>query len=86
MEFNWIFNTEIGSTEKQRCIDMEYKLRPRITRYLIARMEQECDGDFSKFCFDVNMRTKKVTLSEKTPKEYRTKLKSDFELEINKDI
>jgi len=53
MKFNWIFNKETDQTEKQRCIDMEYKLRPRITRYLIARMEQECHGDFSKFCFDV---------------------------------
>ena len=86
MKFNWIFNKETDSTEKQRCIDMEYKLRPRITRYLIARMEQECHGDFSQFCFDVNMRTLKVTLSDKTPQEYLSKLKSDFDMEINKEF
>ncbi|MEL6917617.1 MAG: hypothetical protein AAFO99_07780 [Bacteroidota bacterium] len=83
MKFNWIGTESVKDDIKKFCIDLEYELRPKITRFLMLRLENECCGDFSCFHFDVNMDTMQITISEKTPKEYIQKIQSDFELEIN---
>jgi hypothetical protein len=60
---------------------MEYSLRPKITRFLLSRLD--VDADFTSFHFDVNVDKKWVYISEKTPMEYIRKLLPDFDLVIN---
>ncbi|WP_411031276.1 hypothetical protein [Spongiimicrobium sp. 3-5] len=83
MKFNWIGAKDSKNNIKKFCIELEYELRPKITRFLMSRLENECHGDFSSFHFDINMDTKQVTISDKTPKEYTKKIQSDFDMEIN---
>ena len=85
MKFNWILDEAADEKLKKFCIELEYQLRPKITRFLMARLDNECDGDFSAFHFDVNMITKNITLSERTPREYLQRIQSDFDREINFD-
>ena len=66
---------------QRTCIDLEYSLRPRITRFLLSRLD--VDTDFSSFYFDVNVDKKWVYISEKTPIQYMHKLLPDFDLVIN---
>lgn len=49
------------------------------------RLDNECDGDFSSFYFDVDMITKKITISDKTPERLRQIILADFEKEIGYD-
>ncbi|MEM9000466.1 MAG: hypothetical protein AAGB24_09390 [Bacteroidota bacterium] len=49
----------------------------------MVRLENECCGDFSCFHFDVDMATKRVWISDKTPKQYSDKIRRDFDVEIN---
>ncbi|MEK6154604.1 hypothetical protein WIW50_15145 [Flavobacteriaceae bacterium 3-367] len=82
MKFNWIGSNATKDEIKRFCIDLEYELRSKITYFLMLRLENECDGDFSCFHFDVNVDSMQVTISDKTPKEYTRKIQSDFDLEI----
>ncbi len=85
MKFNWILKEGKDEQLKRFCVDLEYSLRPKITRFLLDRVDNECKGDFSCFHFDVNMISKRITLSEKTPAKYLHLIKADFESEINHD-
>jgi hypothetical protein len=66
-------------------VELEYQLRPKITRFLMDRLEIDYDGDFSDFYFDIDMDSKQITLSKKTPEEYLQRIGSDFEMEINQN-
>ena len=68
---------------KRYCIDLEYQLRPKITRFLMARLEKECSGDFSCFQFDVDLVTKNIRISPRTPSRFARMIRRDFEREIN---
>ncbi|NAS11057.1 hypothetical protein [Poritiphilus flavus] len=83
MKFNWISTAEADDTLKKRCIELEYQLRPKITRFLMARLEQECCGDFSCFYFDVNLETRQISIANKTPVRYTRRIAFDFDREIN---
>lgn len=82
MNFNWITNKENTRGLDKNHLDIEYRLRSKITRYLLERVDNECAGDFSSFYFNVDMVHKKITISEKTPVALRVKLLPDFEKEI----
>jgi hypothetical protein len=49
------------------------------------RLEIDYDGDFSDFYFDIDIESKQITLSKKTPKEYLQRIGPDFEMEINQN-
>lgn len=49
------------------------------------RLDNECDGDFSSFYFDVDMIAKKISISDKTPERFRQIILADFEKEIGYD-
>jgi hypothetical protein len=83
VNFNWIVGNHIDDSVKRYCIDLEYKLRPQITRFLMARLEKECSGDFSCFHFDVDLVTNNIRISNKTPMEFIRRIQRDFEREIN---
>ena len=86
MKFNWNSVHEIDDRVKKFCIDLEYKLRPRITHFLMARLENECSGDFSCFYFDVDLEKLYVTIARPTPLELKRKIASEFDLEINQNF
>ncbi|MGI9547585.1 MAG: hypothetical protein ACR2MM_10135 [Flavobacteriaceae bacterium] len=86
MKFNWNSVNEIDETVKKFCIDLEYKLRPKITHFLMARLEQDCNGDFSCFHFDVDVEKIYVTIVRPTPLKYKRRIASEFELEINQQF
>ncbi|MBT8321283.1 MAG: hypothetical protein KJO90_06390 [Eudoraea sp.] len=82
MKFNWISEKEIDDSLKKFCIDLEYHLRPRITRFLMERLELECEGDFSSFYFDVDLTSEKLRIGPKTPLSLTQKIIFDFQSEF----
>ena len=85
MTFNWILGQESDPAHKRLCIDLEYRLRPRITRFLMERLERELQGDFSSFHFDVDLKRREIRISDKTPAKYVQRLSCDFMQEIGID-
>ncbi|NJB72623.1 hypothetical protein GGR42_003114 [Saonia flava] len=83
MKFKYILSPGNNKKEKKVCIDMEYELRPKITKFLLNRLESDCEGDFSKFYFDIHFKGKQIKISSKTPLKYRKKIEKDFESEFN---
>nr|WP_299345834.1 hypothetical protein [Allomuricauda sp.] len=83
MKFNWIISGKNNAEKQKACIDLEYRLRPKITRFLMDRLDSECCGNFSCFHFDVDMKNQWVWISPKTPQDYTEKIKADFDREIN---
>ena len=71
-----------GNATVVETIDLEYRLRPRITRFLMERLERELQGDFSSFHFDVDLERREVRISEKTPAKYVQRIARDFMKEI----
>ncbi|MGB5237155.1 MAG: hypothetical protein WBN59_05930 [Flavobacteriaceae bacterium] len=86
MKFNWNSVYEFDDKVKKFCIDLEYKLRPRITHFLMAHMEKECSGDFSCFYFDVDLEKLYVTIARPTPLEFKRKIAAEFDREINQNF
>lgn len=62
---------------------MEYSLRPKITKFLLKKIDGDSLGDFSSFHFDVDLQKRWVWISDKTPREIIQKILPDFDLEIN---
>ncbi|RIV46904.1 hypothetical protein [Flagellimonas pelagia] len=83
MHFNWLTSGDENLATKRACIDMEYSLRPKITRFLLKKIDGDFCSDFSCFYFDVDLKRKWVWISEKTPMEYIKKMLPDFDTEIN---
>ncbi|WP_222984837.1 hypothetical protein [Flagellimonas meishanensis] len=83
VKFNWIISEKNNAKIQQACIDLEYRLRPKITRFLMDRLDAEFDGNFNCFHFDVDMKNRWVWISEKTPLKYIEHIKADFDREIN---
>ena len=82
MKFNWISDKQIDDSLRKFCIDLEFRLRPRITRFLMERLETECQGDFSSFHFDVDLSSGKMFIGHKTPLALTDKIISDFQKEF----
>lgn len=80
MHFHWIFNGDQIDHKEQ--IDLEYQLRPRITRYIMDTLGLDCCDDFSCFHFDVDMVRREIRISEKTPEQYSKQLRMRFREEI----
>ncbi|MEO9511704.1 MAG: hypothetical protein ABJN84_18335 [Flavobacteriaceae bacterium] len=83
MKFNWVIKGDTTPSIKKTCIDLEYRLRPRITKFLLSRLDNELYGDFSAFHFDVDIKNQWVWISEKTPHDYIARIRDDFDREIN---
>jgi len=83
VKFNWLFSGDDNPAMKRTCIDLEYKLRPKITKFLLSKLDSDYSGDFSRFCFDVDVDRKWVSISDKTPKELISKIWADFDAAIN---
>jgi hypothetical protein len=86
MQFHWNSKNHLDQELHKFCIELEFILRPVITRFLIARLERECDGDFSRFHFNIDLNARQITISDKTPAFFRSKISSEFDLEINRNI
>lgn len=85
MTFNWILDHEASPDEQRACIEMEYRLRPRLTRFLMRHFERELKGDFSSFYFDVDFITFEIRISDKTPVKYMQQIVSEFSTEMNQE-
>ncbi len=86
MKFNWKTVNEFDDKVQKLCIDLEYKLRPKITHFLMTRLEQECSGDFSCFHFDVDLENFYVSIARPTPLKYKKIIATEFDLEINQNF
>ena len=86
MKFNWKSVNEVDDKFKKFCIDLEYKLRPKITHFLMARLEKECCGDFSCFHFDVDVENMYVSIVRPTPLKFKRIIAMEFDREINQDF
>ena len=82
MIFNWISDKEIDDSLKKFCIELEFRLRPKITRFLMDRLEYECEGDFSSFHFDVDLTSGKLHIGPNTPLALMNKITTDFQREF----
>ncbi|MBT8237195.1 MAG: hypothetical protein HKP24_02400 [Croceitalea sp.] len=83
MKFNWIFHNDADQQLKKQTIDLEYKLRTKITRFLMEHLDHDKFDDFSDFHFDVDLHSKRVAVSKKTPLEYIEMIKNDFDNQVN---
>ena len=82
MKFHWILKDEQGQVDQKELIELEYQLRPRITRYIMDTLGFDCCDDFSCFHFDVDMVRREIRISDKTPVEYSKLLSIGFRDEI----
>lgn len=82
MRFRWTAGQGVGEAGYRFCLDLEYKLRSRITRFLIDRLDQEELPDFSNFIFDVDLCNSRVSLSPET----RTLLDPHFCMAFDREI
>ena len=82
MNFNWITGAETDEHLQRFCVELEYQLRPKITKFLISRFEFESFSDFSCFYFDVDLLSRRVRVSDKTPKYFFQLIQRDFDREI----
>ena len=64
--------------DQKELIEIEYQLRPRITRFILDKLGIEGCEDFSCFHFDIDMVRREVRISEKTPPEFARILGVDF--------
>ena len=83
VKFNWVISGKTDPATKKVCIDLEYQLRPKITKFLLSKLDADCCGDFSCFHFDVDVENKWVTISKRTPQRFIDKVQRDFDTEIN---
>lgn len=86
MKFRWNSENHIDEDLYKFCVELEFNLRPLITRFLISRLERETSGDFSDFHFDIDLTSGQITISDKTPPRYRRKILSEFDREINQNF
>lgn len=85
MTFNWITEGTPDPDLRKYCIELEYRLRPRITRFLMQHLEPELDGDFSDFHFDVDLHRREIRISDRTPSAYVNQVVREFMEEIGMD-
>jgi hypothetical protein len=82
VHFHWIFKEDQQQVDQKELIDLEYHLRPRITRFIMDTMGFDCYDDFSCFHFDLDMVKREIRISDKTPEEYVRLLQIGFRDEI----
>lgn len=82
MKFHWILKNEQDQVDQKELIELEYQLRPRITRYIMDTLGFDCCDDFSCFHFDVDMVRREIRISDKTPDKYSKLLRIGFRDEI----
>ena len=86
MKFNWNTVNVVDDKFRRICIDLEYKLRPKITHFLVKHLEDDCGGDYSCFHFDVDVENLYISIARPTPIKYKRKILAAFEREINQDF
>lgn len=87
MKFNWQFpGKEVSDELKKACIEFEYELRPKITKFLLKRLDTECCEDLTCFHFDVDISSEWIWIGKETPMEYTKKIKADFDSVINRNL
>ncbi len=62
---------------------MEYRIRPKLFRYLLEHFDQECSGDFSSFSFNVYVASGKIEVAKETPVKYRENSFKNFDAFMN---
>lgn len=82
MHFHWIFDGNQDQIDQRELIELEYRLRPRITRFIMDTLGFDRCDDFSCFHFDLDMVRREIRISEKTPEEYTKLLRMGFQDEI----
>ncbi len=86
MKFNWNSVHEIDDSVRKYCIELEYKLRPKITYFLMAHFENECCGDFSCFHFDVDLESQNISIARPTPLKFKRRIAAEFDRIINQNF
>ncbi|GMN10846.1 hypothetical protein MTsPCn9_29900 [Croceitalea sp. MTPC9] len=82
MRFNWIISFDVNDEMKKLCVDMEYLLREKISKFLISNWDDLMD-DFDKLVFDIDMVTKEITISDKSPLHITSIIQDKFYREFN---
>lgn len=82
MHFHWIFEDSQDQFDQKQLIELEYQLRPRITRFIMDTLGFDCCDDFSCFHFDLDMVRREIRISERTPEKYSKILRTGFQDEI----
>ena len=85
MKFNWIINFDATDETKKLCLDMEYFLREKISKFLITNWDDLMD-DFDKLVFDIDMVTKEINISDDSPLYLKSVIQKDFYREFNPNL
>jgi hypothetical protein len=82
MKFNWTISFDATDEMKKLCLDMEYLLREKISKFLISNWDDLME-DFDKLVFDIDMVTKEITISPDSPLYLKNIIQEDFYREFN---
>jgi hypothetical protein len=82
VHFHWIPKKDQDQIDQKELIDLEYQLRPRITRFIMDTLGFDCCDDFSCFHFELDMEKREIRISDQTPEEYSKLLRMGFHDEI----
>lgn len=84
MHFNWLYSDKKNNDKLQKaCIELEYQLRPRITKFLLQKLDSEEDVDLSSIGFDVDLDAQYIGFASGTPQAIVQQIQQDFDTEIN---
>ena len=83
MKFHWVGVSPKDRNAKKLCIELEYDLQSKITKFLMKRLEAECQGDFSAFEFDVDPIRTQIAIGKNTPAIWAEVIREDFQKRIN---
>lgn len=84
MKFHWVGMDPKDRNAKKLCIELEYDLQSKITKFLMKRLEDECQGDFAAFEFNIDPKKRRIEIGENTPSNWAEMIREDFDIRINK--
>ena len=82
MRFNWIVALDTSDEVKKGYLEMEYRLRQRISKFLISNWDHLID-DFDRLVFDIDLATKEITISNQSPIYLKAVIEQDFYKEFD---
>lgn len=83
MRFRWTADQGISEAGYRFCVDLEYKLRSRITRFFIQHLGADESLDFSRFIFEVDLENSQIRLAPETRELLDPRFCMEFDREIN---
>ncbi|WP_299364526.1 hypothetical protein [Winogradskyella sp.] len=80
MKINWHSEAQLSSDELDKCIQIEFDFRQKMTRFLMNNPGFDCCEDFGCYIFDYFVDAEKIELSKDTAEPFYSNLKNIWHL------